>query len=133
MQKKAVVLLGIAAVLLAGIAWFGLTVWSEIRNEPGGSASGPALSIDVVAPKAPEPVQSTGQLSVGELSNGYEHTATIEKTEETPSEDPEGYTTWNDDNWSNDRTPPSSDDKRVYQSEAKDKAASVTVKVPQGE
>lgn len=133
MQKKAVVLLGIAAIVMAGIAWFGLTVWSEINHKPGSNASGPGLSIDVVAPKSPEPVRTSGQLSVGELNNGYDHTATMQKTEAAPAEDPNAYTAWNDDNWSGENAPPPVEDKRTYQSDPKDKTASVTVKVPNGD
>lgn len=132
MQKKAVVLLGIAALFVAGIAWFGLTVWSEINNEPGSNANGPALSIDVVAPKEPDAIKTSGQLSVGDLNNGYDHTATVEKAETAPAEDQDGYTTWSDDNWSNDSDAPQSEDKRILQSDPKEKVASVTVKVPEG-
>jgi len=131
MQKKSAALLGVAGIALIGIVWFALTVWNEIGNEPDSNDGGPALSIDVIAPKEPEPVRSTGQLAVGELNNGYDHTATMAQA--TPeAEDPNAYTAWNDDNWANESGLPEQSDKRVIVSDPKEKAPGVTTKVPDG-
>lgn len=132
MQKKAAVLLVIGTVSLACIAWLGLTIRNEINNEPGTRVNGPALSIDVIAPREPEPVRSSGQLSVGELNNGYDHAATMAQAEPS-QEDANGYTSWNDDNWSNEGVLPDETDKRIYQSNPQEKPATITVKVPEGD
>lgn len=62
-------------------------------------ANGEALKVDVVAPREPEIIAASGQLSVGELANSYDHEQTMARAHasEVPVDDI--GTSWNDDNW----------------------------------
>lgn len=111
MYNKAAVW-GSAALMLAAV---GLVGCSDDR--PGESVDGPALHIDVVAPKEPEVAESSGKLSVGELTNAYDHTETLQRA--APAEDPNDYTTWDDGAWAAETgTGDPRDDKRIYRSDS---------------
>ena len=122
MQKKAAVLLGGAAIALAGLGWFGMSVLKEIRNEPGSSISGQGLHIDVVAPTEPAPVQSSGQLGVGDLNNGYDHSQAMAAPD--AAENSDDYARFDDGSWNAETgTGLHIEDKRVYSTEPKVKSA----------
>ena len=64
----------------------------------GERADGKALKVDVVAPPEPEIIATSGQLSVGELANGYDHAEAMARVQpEEPVE--ETGTSWNDEGW----------------------------------
>lgn len=67
-------------------------------SETAERSDGKALKVDVVAPREPEIIPASGQLSVGELANSYDHEATMARVQPQPPEDDIG-TTWNDDGW----------------------------------
>lgn len=130
MQKKAAVFLGGAAIALAGLGWLGMTVLKEIRNEPGSSVGGPGLHIDVVAPTEPTPIASNGQLGVGDLNNGYDHSQAMAAPQ--ASDNADDYTRFDDGSWNAETgTGLTVEDKRVYSTEPKDKSAmGADAKVP---
>lgn len=99
MRKQSLLWGGVAfAALAAGIAWAGITVLGG-SDEPAANPDGAGLRVDVVAPKEPELANSGGQLGVGELANGYDHTETMSRIQ-TPEETGEDIgTSWDDDNW----------------------------------
>lgn len=99
MRKQSLLWSGIAfAVVAAGIAWAGITVLGG-SDEPTANADGTALRVDVVAPKEPEVVNSGGQLGVGELANGYDHTEAMARIHPAEETGEDIGTSWNDDNW----------------------------------
>jgi hypothetical protein len=110
MYNKAAVW-GSAALMLATVGVAGCS-----DNRPGESVDGPALHIDVVAPKEPELAQTSGKLSVGELTDAYDHTETLQRA--APAEDPNDYTAWDDGAWvAETGTGDPRDDKRIYRSD----------------
>ncbi|MEG1453741.1 hypothetical protein [Brevundimonas sp.] len=99
MRKQSLLWGGIAfAVVAAGIAWAGITVLSG-SDEPAANADGTGLRVDVVAPKEPEVANSGGQLGVGELANGYDHTEAMARIHPAEETGEDIGTSWNDDNW----------------------------------
>ena len=130
MQKKAAVLLGGAAIALAGLGWFGMAVLKEIRNEPGSSVGGQGLHIDVVAPNEPAPVASSGQLGVGDLNNGYDHSQAMSAPQ--AAENADDYARFDDGSWNAETgTGLNVEDKRTYSTEPKgNPAMGADAKVP---
>lgn len=134
MRKQSLLWGGIAlAVIVAIIAWAGITILGG-SDEPTGHADGEGLRVDVVAPKEPKIVSGSGQLGVGELANGYDHTETMARIQ-TPEETGEDIgTSWDDDNWNySEGTGPAmnSDNTDKKQPLPTDKTVKVT-KVPSG-
>lgn len=62
----------IAAVGLAALLGGGWTLWRSTATAHGPATEGPAINVEVVAPVEPE-LPPRPILTVGELSNGYEH------------------------------------------------------------
>lgn len=90
MRKQTLSLLGLAAVAALGACSPDKTV-----EHSGGQA----LKVDVVAPREPEIVASSGQLSVGELANGYDHEQTMARAHAVEQPVDDIGTMWNDENW----------------------------------
>lgn len=105
MSKQSLIWGGVAlAVVAAGVIWFAMAVINE--KDPNKLTGGNSLRVDVVAPKEPETIQSSGQLAVGELANSYNHEETMHRVEEDVAEEETG-TSWNDQVWGDDSEPPS--------------------------
>ncbi len=134
MRKQSLLWGGIAfAAVAAGIAWAGITVLGG-SDEPAANPDGAGLRVDVVAPKEPEAANSGGQLGVGELANGYDHTETMSRIHPVDETGEDTGTSWNDDNWNHsDGTGPamSQDDLNDKQPLPAEKTVKVT-KVPSG-
>lgn len=117
MQKKATVLLALAAAAVAGVVWFGWAVWQDGEPSGNGLDGSPGLHIDVVAPKEPDLIQSEGKLSVGELTDGYDHSQTLQPPAPEYTDD---YTTFDDPAWNaQEGTGMVPQDKRAYSSNPK--------------
>jgi|GEM_PF-2268094 len=102
---------GSAALILTAL---GLAGCSDSR--PGQTVDGPALHIDVVAPKEPELAETSGKLSVGELTDAYDHAETLQRA--APVEDADDYVTWDDGAWAAETgTGDVPVEKRVYRSD----------------
>ena len=113
--------LSVLAMVLAG------TLAACSDNTTQHTVDGDGLRVDVVAPKEPEIVPTQGQLSVGELADGYDHAATMQRAQEFETVDEDLGTSWNDESWAyEDGTGPAI--KQVPQSEP-DRDVKVT-KVP---
>lgn len=69
------------------------------QDNPAEHADGASLRVDVVAPKEPEIIASSGQLSVGELNNGYDHQLTMERARQYDEPAEDVGTSWDDDSW----------------------------------
>jgi len=90
MRKQTLSLLGLAAVAALGAC-------SPERSEQ--HVGGEGLRVDVVAPREPEIVPAGGQLSVGDLANGYDHEQTMARAHAVEQPVDDIGTTWNDENW----------------------------------
>ena len=62
-------------------------------------ADGEALKVDVVAPREPDIIPSSGQLSVGDLANSYDHQQTMDRARQSDQPADDIGTSWNDDSW----------------------------------
>ena len=128
MSKQSLIWGGVAlAIVAAGVIWFAMAVINE--KDPDKLTGGSSLRVDVVAPKEPETINSSGQLAVGDLANSYNHEETMHRAEEQVAEEETG-TSWNDDVWGDDSASPAPSDDPIGDKLA-EKSVRVT-KVPNG-